>query len=308
MGKGYPSDWSSRRKKVLNRDNHRCQRCGARGGSNRPVQLHVHHKTPKSKGGSHHPRNLVTLCRDCHQKQHDHGVGGRPTAGSNSSGTTSSGNEEIDPQALIGGLAVIVILAAIVLTGTAIGQVTPNGQTTTQSYELDYHLVKDDSDGSGTEYVYYNGPPLLLDITIHDNSIPKDEEVTLTVRIANPADHHLRGEITAKRYTGYDDPEPVLFTIDYDLPPESQDSKTITVDADRLYSQDQSLSVTSELSLESEIWSEGYKALHPETQTIGNDKITVRKQLTDRFGFYWLCLLVTVFTIGGIAGLKRYWS
>jgi len=39
MGKDYPSDWNSRRKKVYKRDNYRCQKCGSRG---------VHEETPNS--------------------------------------------------------------------------------------------------------------------------------------------------------------------------------------------------------------------------------------------------------------------
>lgn len=46
------------------RDDHKCHQCGSRG------PLHVHHKRHRSRGGSNRPRNLVTLCVDCHTKEH----------------------------------------------------------------------------------------------------------------------------------------------------------------------------------------------------------------------------------------------
>ncbi|MFF1908633.1 HNH endonuclease [Kitasatospora sp. NPDC058218] len=56
-----PSDWASRRSKVLARDRFRCQRCGAR------ERLEVDHFVPVARGGSWEPDNLWTLCRPCHQ-------------------------------------------------------------------------------------------------------------------------------------------------------------------------------------------------------------------------------------------------
>ncbi len=52
---------------VLDRDNRQCSICNERG-DNRP--LHVHHIIPLDWGGTHDPRNLVTLCYNCHNKQH----------------------------------------------------------------------------------------------------------------------------------------------------------------------------------------------------------------------------------------------
>ena len=57
------------RKAVYERDNYTYQECGARGGS-----LNAHH----IKSWAHHPElrfdvnNGVTLCRDCHSKEHPH--------------------------------------------------------------------------------------------------------------------------------------------------------------------------------------------------------------------------------------------
>lgn len=69
MGSGYPSDWENRRKRVYERDNLRCQNCGRHGPSN-GLELHAHHIVPKSKGGTHHTSNLITLCEDCHKSIH----------------------------------------------------------------------------------------------------------------------------------------------------------------------------------------------------------------------------------------------
>ncbi|WP_143417642.1 HNH endonuclease, partial [Halobacterium hubeiense] len=60
MGDGYPSDWDSRRRRGYRRDNYRCQRCGRSGGPRGNAELHAHHKTPKSRGGSHELHNLTT--------------------------------------------------------------------------------------------------------------------------------------------------------------------------------------------------------------------------------------------------------
>ena len=69
----YPPDWSARRRKVYQRDNWTCQRCGRKSGphrgSNSPT-LHAHHRTPLSVGGSNALSNLTTLCERCHDGEH----------------------------------------------------------------------------------------------------------------------------------------------------------------------------------------------------------------------------------------------
>lgn len=45
---------------VWDRDGGRCVRCKGRG------QLGLHHVIPRDMGGSDEARNLVTLCRHCH--------------------------------------------------------------------------------------------------------------------------------------------------------------------------------------------------------------------------------------------------
>lgn len=50
------------RRSILQRDGWRCQNCGTR------QQLDVHHIVPRSRGGADHERNLITLCRSCHEE------------------------------------------------------------------------------------------------------------------------------------------------------------------------------------------------------------------------------------------------
>lgn len=69
---GYPEDWDSRRRRVYRRDSHQCQKCNAKGGPRGDVELHAHHITPKSQGGSHELSNLETLCKSCHVSAHPH--------------------------------------------------------------------------------------------------------------------------------------------------------------------------------------------------------------------------------------------
>jgi len=61
----YPDNWDGVRKRVYRRDNWECQGCGATG-----VELHAHHKIPRSVGGSDEPDNLITLCKGCHARLH----------------------------------------------------------------------------------------------------------------------------------------------------------------------------------------------------------------------------------------------
>lgn len=72
----YPADWDDRRRRVYERDNYECQtpECDAKGGPKGDTELHAHHITPISQGGSHDYTNLVTLCRSCHNDQHAHDI------------------------------------------------------------------------------------------------------------------------------------------------------------------------------------------------------------------------------------------
>ena len=64
-----PQDWTARRRFVLERDGHRCTRCGS------SAHLHVHHINKRSESIDHTTPNLVTLCIHCHAKEDGHGVG-----------------------------------------------------------------------------------------------------------------------------------------------------------------------------------------------------------------------------------------
>ncbi len=61
--------WSKVRQMVLMRDNHTCQLCGAMA----TTKLHIHHIMKRSKEGTDHLDNLITLCPKCHAKA-DHGL------------------------------------------------------------------------------------------------------------------------------------------------------------------------------------------------------------------------------------------
>lgn len=68
----YPENWDELRKAVYRRDGWQCQKCGARN-----IQLHAHHQTPLSTGGSNDMSNLITLCKNCHIDDHPHMWWGR---------------------------------------------------------------------------------------------------------------------------------------------------------------------------------------------------------------------------------------
>jgi hypothetical protein len=66
-----PGDWQKRRRRVFNRDNWMCRNCEARGGIDGHETLACHHIVPVHAGGNHYLSNLVTLCKDCHNKAHN---------------------------------------------------------------------------------------------------------------------------------------------------------------------------------------------------------------------------------------------
>lgn len=60
------------RKRVFQRDERSCRRCGRTDGE---VTLSRHHVLPHSAGGLTQENNLVTLCEDCHTDCHREGSG-----------------------------------------------------------------------------------------------------------------------------------------------------------------------------------------------------------------------------------------
>ncbi len=55
------------RRKVLARDGHRC----AMPGCSHTRFLEVHHRRPRTEGGTNKPENLITLCSACHRLVHE---------------------------------------------------------------------------------------------------------------------------------------------------------------------------------------------------------------------------------------------
>jgi hypothetical protein len=68
----YPPDWEARKEAIKQRDGLSCQDCGI--GTGQGKQLHVHHITHLSDGGSNRESNLELLCVDCHNDRHDHDI------------------------------------------------------------------------------------------------------------------------------------------------------------------------------------------------------------------------------------------
>ena len=60
-------NWQHIRRSILSRDDYICRICGADPCE---AQMHVHHVDWDRSNNK--PRNLVTLCRDCHKSIHQH--------------------------------------------------------------------------------------------------------------------------------------------------------------------------------------------------------------------------------------------
>jgi len=67
----YSSDRNRLRERVYERDEHRCQHCGRHSRPRGSAELRIRHVVPRPRGGSDHPRNLLTLCRKCHDRIHE---------------------------------------------------------------------------------------------------------------------------------------------------------------------------------------------------------------------------------------------
>lgn len=60
---GLPRSWASTRRKVIRRDQQRCQRCRRFLAYKFAT---VHHITPRSENGDDRLDNLIALCSPCH--------------------------------------------------------------------------------------------------------------------------------------------------------------------------------------------------------------------------------------------------
>jgi RNA-directed DNA polymerase len=58
----YGEDWPEIRQHILERDEQRCRFCG------KTERLEVHHIRRYKQGQPHEPKNLITLCKGCHQQ------------------------------------------------------------------------------------------------------------------------------------------------------------------------------------------------------------------------------------------------
>ncbi|WP_405079690.1 HNH endonuclease [Pectobacterium carotovorum] len=63
--RGYGNDWTIRRGRILQRDNHLCQEC-LRSGRAIDAKT-VDHIKPKAHGGTDDDSNLESLCWPCHR-------------------------------------------------------------------------------------------------------------------------------------------------------------------------------------------------------------------------------------------------
>ena len=63
--RGYGSEWTKRRERILARDRGICQPCLKLGNLHRGSE--VDHIVPKSKGGTDDDSNLQTICREAHK-------------------------------------------------------------------------------------------------------------------------------------------------------------------------------------------------------------------------------------------------
>ena len=71
--KGINFGFANTKSYVLNRDNYKCQNPKCKCKEKKP-KLEVHHKIFKSNGGSDDEKNLITLCKSCHDGVHNGSV------------------------------------------------------------------------------------------------------------------------------------------------------------------------------------------------------------------------------------------
>ena len=63
-------EWKRKRREILKRDNHECQRCKREGGYSRATTVHHKKHLDKYPELALADENLESLCDACHNKQH----------------------------------------------------------------------------------------------------------------------------------------------------------------------------------------------------------------------------------------------
>jgi len=294
MGKDYPSDWNSRRKKVYRRDNFRCQKCGARGGSRGNTELHAHHKKPKSKGGSHRLGNLTTVCKSCHEGIHGHAVGGRTTSGSKKT-------DQKDPYAGAISMALIGIVAFLAITYGAVQQTLPAGETVDEEYIVDYGSVTEDEYGNA-DHDHHVGAPLLVHYELADSVISDRESAELTVTISNPSNNQLSGSLEVQARSSYS-LQGELSTISFDLAPGESTKETFNIPGYSLVASTGTNPRTTVFNARGEIYNEPYREISTKRRGDRDNRmiLKIRKPFFYRLGVYWLGFLAII----GIGCLVR---
>lgn len=114
----YPSDRDQLKEWVLIRDDYECQECGRQDGRYQSTEFTVRQIIPPSRGGSHHPRNLLTLCSQCRDQFSEHhrlGSGDRIKLWRPQNAPEQSTSREIRVHRLAGGLGMPVLLTFLFL-------------------------------------------------------------------------------------------------------------------------------------------------------------------------------------------------
>jgi hypothetical protein len=111
-----PSNWSKKRKEVLERDGYCCQNCNVLGGPYGNARLEVHHIVPRRNGGSHRIGNLQTLCKGCHDAITYDKAAPTARAAKNQSVNRENGRKTNNPDAgliLVGAVASATVLGIL---------------------------------------------------------------------------------------------------------------------------------------------------------------------------------------------------
>jgi len=227
------------------------------------------------------------VCKSCHESIHGHGVGGSGSANS------STGTDDVDPVAAGVSIILVVGIAFLALTYGAVTQVLPAGQATSEDYSISYASVTEDPNGYGREYNYNAGPPLELQLALADNVISQKGTTQLTVRLHNPSDIHLDGAVDVRRTTSYY-ASSTLLTLSFDLAPGETTVANTTVAGEEMIAEFGSYPYTARFNAETIIYTDSYRAISTsETAGYGDEMhLSIRKPLLNRFGLYWLMLLL----------------